>query len=156
VVNNHSAVCGTADGLGLRDAQFGPGSVDAFDRALLVTVGGAQFISPDTVDLTGQTLTSGPISLSGLDVTVQYMAMQDRPALRTFISLHNPSAAPITKALNVQSNFGSDATTTQITDGTFGNWIVTADNPTTPVDAVNTTVFAGAAVADFDYPDWVG
>jgi hypothetical protein len=155
-VKNNVFNCDSGPGFGIFDAEFTPSHNDAFDDGLIVTINGTPFISPDSLDLTGQILTSGPISMSGLDVTVQYAALQDRPTLRTFIGLHNPSGSPITAALNVQTNFGSDASTTQITTGTNGDWFVSADSPTTPGDAVNTTVYGGAQVGDFDFDDWLG
>jgi hypothetical protein len=152
LVGNNTASCDTGPGLGIVDAQFSTPHNDAFDDGLLVFIDGTQFVSPDTVDLTGQTLGAGPVTLSGLDVTVQYSALQDRPALRTVIGLHNPTASPINAVLDVESNFGSDAATVQVDQGSDTNWIITADNAVTPTDAVNTTVFRGPDLGNFDFP----
>src|SRR5215468_6721161 len=94
IVDNNTVGCDSAPGLGIYDASFTPTHDDAYDNGLIVSIDGTPFVAPDTVDLTGQTLTAGPVTLSGLDVTVQYSALQDRPTLRTFIVLHNPSTSP--------------------------------------------------------------
>ena len=59
---------------------------DAFDGGGVVFVGGQPVIATD-VDVNGQTLTAGPVALSGLDVSVQYTALSGSPTLRTAITL---------------------------------------------------------------------
>jgi hypothetical protein len=158
--------CGTSNGLPVGGAVDGsPGlcindaflgtDFDAFDGALEVWVNDAIFVAPALVDLTGQTLTAGPVLMSGLNVTVQYQATTlagaTGPTLRTLASFQNPSAGPLTVTVKWVSNLGSDANTT--TEGTAnGNaiysdndaWVVSSDNG--EFDAVNTFVFFGPSI----------
>ena len=135
-------------GLSVIDAilveRAGVDKTDPFDSALTLWVNDAQYVSPDTVDVTGETLTSGPVTMSGLDVTVQYYAASTTPVLRALFTFHNPTAAEIDADVKVLSNFGSDALTgargTSSGDaslsGFVDRWVVTSDDPTTPGDAV--------------------
>jgi hypothetical protein len=155
-----TGTCNLSPGLGVREVTLDPlftNETDAFDTGLTVWVDDVIFISPDTVDLAGprgQTLTSGPVSMSGLDVTVQYHALTSLPILRTLVTLHNPSPTlPVNTArVKVITNVGSDIATgvRGSSDGDlfFGNgdrWVVTSDNATTPFDLVNLHVLYGPA-----------
>jgi hypothetical protein len=136
--------CNNSPGLTVVDAQSSQAHADAFDDGLTVWIDGAIFVAPDAVDVTGQTLTAGPATMSGLAVTVEYRAMQETATLRTRVVLQNPTAAPIAADLAVVTNLGSDTATVLIPQtNSAGLWLVTADDATTPTDTVNTTVFGG-------------
>jgi hypothetical protein len=144
-------VCQTSTaGLALEEAEAS-GQGDAFDEGLLVFVNNQQYVSPDTVDLTGTTLTSGPVILSGLNTSVQYYASPTNATLRTLISLNNPTTDSITVPVTVATNFGSDVGTQIIStssgDTTFttaDRYLITDDFSTDAVDPTNTSVVAGS------------
>jgi hypothetical protein len=145
--------CSGAPGLGVLEAQLPTfrGGFDAFDNGLTVFVDNQQYVSPDTVDLTGTTLTSGPVSLSGLNTSVQYYVSPTNATLRTFISLNNPTTDSITVPVTVATNFGSDDSTqiinTSSGDTTFttaDRYLITDDFPTDGDDTTNTSVVAGS------------
>ena len=144
-------ICDGSPGLGILDALIPDGS-DAFDTVgLTVFVNNQQYVSPNTVDLTGTTLSSGPVSLSGLNTSVQYYASPTNATLRTFISLNNPTTNPITVPVTVASNFGSDSGTQIIStssgDTTFttaDRYLITDGESTSGGDPTNTSVVAGS------------
>lgn len=155
-----TGTCNLSPGLGIREVTLDPLGADkrdAFDTGLTVWVDDVIFVSPDTVDLVGprgQTLTSGPVAMSGLDVTVQYHVLTSLPILRTLITLHNPSpTVPVLSTrVKVITNVGSDIATgvrgTSSGDLLFAvddRWGVTSDNATTPFDLVNLHVLYGPA-----------
>lgn len=122
--------CGSENpGLGVVDAAVDMGAQgDAFDEGLTVFVDNQQYVSPDTVDLTGTTLTSGPVSLSGLNTSVQYYVSPTNATLRTFISLNNPTANSITVPVTVATNFGSDDGTQIINTSSGDTTFTTSDS----------------------------
>lgn len=132
-----TGVCDGAPGLAVHDAVFQPGSlnkVDAVDDAFMLWVDNHVFVAPNAVDVTGDTLTAGPVTLAGLEVTVEYKALQDTATLRAFIAFHNPGTSPISVPVVLGTNFGSDAHTAL--RGQAGNqgWRVTSDDPVSPSD----------------------
>ena len=142
--------CSGAPGLGVVEAVVGTQG-DAFDNGLTVFVNNQQYVSPDTVDLTGTTLSSGPVSLSGLNTSVQYYASPTNATLRTFIRLNNPTTNPITVPVTVASNFGSDSGTQIIStssgDTTFttaDRYLITDGESTSGGAPTNTSVVAGS------------
>jgi hypothetical protein len=157
-----NGACTNAPGLSVKDALFSETHGDAFDSGLTVWIDDVIFVSPDTVDVTGQTVTSGPVTLSGLEVTVEYSAMQDTPTLRTRVVLHNPTGAMISSNVRIMTPFGSDSLTTEIGSGNGGDtsrFRITADDATTPIDAVNTSIFGGPNnphTSDFSPDYWFG
>jgi hypothetical protein len=141
--------CEGEPGLTVQDANIPDGS-DAYDNAAMLWLDDAVFVPPDPVDLTGQTLTAGPVSMSGLDVTMQYYAASGDATLRTVITFENPSGADINATAQWVNNSGSDGGTgirgTSSGDTTFDTadrWIVTSDSAGTPGDPVNTYVLFG-------------
>ncbi len=133
----------TGSGLAVADGSFG-GKSNAFDYGLTVWVNDALFTTPDTVDVTGSTLTAGPTVLSDLEVTVRHTALPSGPLLRTLITLHNPTAAPVAGVVTVLTNLGSDADTgVRATSEAEGLWEVTSDDPAAPTGAVVLTVGNG-------------
>lgn len=135
-------------GLGLADASVG-NQADAVDNGLLLFVNNQIFVAPGSVDITGSTLTTGTVNLSGLDVSVQFYADQTQPVLRTVVTFTNPTNAPISVPISWATNVGSNtATTVQATssgDTSFSigdRWIITDDTPTGG-DPANTFVLFG-------------
>lgn len=117
-----------------------PSRTDGLDGAFLVAVNGAGFVNPDgTLDLTGTTVTSDPVVLSGLTTRVQYYFAPTQPVARAVFSFTNATQAPISATVSVGSDAGSDGNTT-VRATSSGNttienadrWILSSDsNPTT-------------------------
>lgn len=148
--------CSYQPGLTIQDATSAGDDSDAFDNAYQVWVDGAVFVAPGTVDLTGTTLTAGPVSMSGLNVTVQYWFDTASAVGRILVTLQNPTGADIATTVQIPVNFGSDSSTVyeatssgDTTMTTADIWAVTsqgssAEYNTTVVPgttAVQTTVF---------------
>jgi hypothetical protein len=148
--------CDYTPGLTIEEAITPGGSGDAYDNAWQVWVDGSVFVPPATVDLTGTTLTAGPVSMSGLNVTVQYWFDTASGVGRTFVSLQNPTGAPISTSVQVPVNFGSDSNTVweatssgDTTMTTADTWAVTSQSSTSEIKttvvpgttSVTTTVF---------------
>jgi len=137
-------------GFGISDANGPTGAGDAYDNAYLVFVDGVVFDPGSTVDLTGTTITTGPVAMSGLNVIVQYYFDTQSALARIMVFLNNPTVSTINATVDIPVNLGSDSgTIVQMTssgDTTFttaDSWIVTSDSNTTPGDPVNTTVLFG-------------
>lgn len=134
-------------GLSVHDAVLKLDTVDrgdAFDGAFALWVNDQRFVAPDTVDVTDQSLTAGPVSLAGLQVTVEYSALQFTPALRVLVTFENPTDVPFEGTVVLGSNFGSDAATAERGRGEPSrNWFVTSDSATNPGDPVILMVTGG-------------
>jgi hypothetical protein len=138
----------TGTGLAIKNAILDLGGPNekggTFDAGLTVWIDGALFSAPPTFDLTGTTLTSGPVTMSGLEVTVQHTAIPTQPVLRTLLTLHNPGATPAEAQLRVVSNFASNADTEPLTpENDEVPLLVTSDDPTTPIGAPIVSVWGG-------------
>ena len=155
-----SGSCQYTPGLTIQDARSANGDGDMYDNAFGIWVDNAVFVAPATVDLTGTTLTAGPVAMSGLDTTVQYHFSDVVEAVRSLVTFTNPSAGPITVTVEVANNFGSDSNTTVV--GTSSgdtaytladSWVTTWDNNS----EINTTAFAtpGATVMPDSYTQTV-
>jgi hypothetical protein len=156
---NNGLPTGTSDfspGLTVNDTTLGGvppvGKDDAFDNGLTVWVNNAIFalVEPASADVTGQVLTAGPRVMAGLNVTVEYRAIQTSPTLRTLVAFQNPTAGSITVDVKWVSNVGSDAATvvsgSSSGDTTFtvgDRWLVTNDSDPFTQDVVNTFVVGG-------------
>lgn len=138
----------TWSGLGLTigDASF-DGHGDAFDDGWYVRVNGAYY-NPETVDLTGTTMTGPVIGMSGLNVSTQYYFAPNSAVARILVTLHNPGSVPVAATVDVPTNYGSDGGTvyratssgdTAIT--TADRWIISSDGAFS--DPINTSVFYG-------------
>jgi hypothetical protein len=141
--------CEGDPGLTIQDANI-PDGGDAYDNAAMLWLDSTVFVPPDPVDLTGQTLTAGPVSMSGLDVTMQYYAASGDATLRTLITFQNPSGSAINATAEWVNNHGSDGGTGirgtsdgDLTFSTADRWIVSSDSAGTPGDPVNTYVLFG-------------
>lgn len=127
------------------DAEFAA-AFDAFDWAYHLFVDGAPFAAPGGV--LGCTYASGPASLSGLDVSMEYHASSTDVVLRVRHIFTNPTAASISVSVDMPVNFGSGTSTIfqQTSDGDTlveptDRWFVSSDSG--PIDPVNTTVLLG-------------
>lgn len=130
---------GNSQGLSVMEAVLDPNGAnrgDAFDGAFALWVNDQRFIAPDGVDVTDQTLTAGPIDMSGLKVTMEYRALQSLPMLRALVTFENPTNLPFEGTVVLGTNFGSDAATAERGRGPTLNWHVTSDSDTTPTDPV--------------------
>jgi Ca2+-binding RTX toxin-like protein len=116
-LKNYSAILGTLtgagavwdydnNGSGIREGTLGSQS-DAYDGFFQFTVNG-QFFSPGSGTQTGQTFTTASQTLSGLNVTAQYIANQVDPILQGVYSLANPTGSAITVPVRWGGNLGSD------------------------------------------------
>nr|MCF6374533.1 putative Ig domain-containing protein [Tychonema sp. BBK16] len=131
----------------VNDGKLGTNN-DAFDNGVFGAINGSNFVPPATVDLTGSTLTAGPVVYSGLNVTAQHYADQTLSVLRTVYSFGNPTGADISIPFSFKGNLGSDSNTGVSASssgdsiaGTNDSWVISSDG--TDVDAVVTHVFAG-------------
>ena len=145
--------CKSTPGLTIDDARSANGDTDAFDTAYTIYVDGAPFVAPDPSDLTGTTFTAGPISMSGLNVTVEYHFSDTIQAARIRLILQNPTAVNINPAIDIALNLGSDAGT--VIEATSSGdllytkadrWVVTSDG--LPGDPVNSTVVYGSGAVN--------
>lgn len=140
--------CGGSSGTGFNDANAS-GRGDAYDDAWAVLIDGLVVGAPaNTADLTGSTLTVGPVVRSGLNVTLQHYYSTTSSLARVMVFMQNPGGAPATVNVQVPINFGSDGSTiiraTSSGDTAITNadrWVVSSDAG--PSDPVNTTVFYG-------------
>ena len=138
---NNNGTCKTGGaGLNVNDgAHLGAGRNDAYDGGLCMFVDANPFVGPNTVDQTSTTVTSGPTSMSGLNVTYQYAFLSSGPIVRALASFQNPTGAPITVTVTFDSNLGSDGGT-QIVGSSSGDllatiadrWAITSDHASDP------------------------
>lgn len=137
--------CDSSPALNLNDARSTTGDGDMYDNAWSVWVDDSPF-APAAISVAGNVVTAGPETLSGLAVSLEYRFSDTIEAFRTLATFSNPTANPITVAVDVPVNFGSDSSTTVVTtssgDTSFtvaDGWVVTWDTSS----EINTTVFYG-------------
>lgn len=130
-----SGSCDGSGGLNINDATSPGGDSDAYDDAWNIYVDGTIFNAGDIVDLTGTTVTAGPVAASGLNVTVEYFFSTTAGLARIRPIFQNPTGSPITVTVEVPVNFGSDSGTiyeaTSSGDGvvtTADRWVVSSDD----------------------------
>jgi hypothetical protein len=128
---------------------------DAYDNAFCMFVGSSPYLGPDTVDRTTTssaiTVTSGPTTMSGLNVTYQFAFLTSAPIIGVLASFQNPTGAPITVPITFESNVGSNGQTTvngsssgDLTVSAADRWAITSDRSTDPpVDPPIIHVVAG-------------
>ncbi|HEY9628036.1 MAG TPA: DUF4347 domain-containing protein [Coleofasciculaceae cyanobacterium] len=105
----NSGVADYSPGFGVGSANLETGSAGnaGVTHGLMLYINNQNFVASNTGDLTGQTLTvNGNSKFAGLDVSVQYAAMQDKPTLRTFASFTNSTNAAITTTISWVTNLG--------------------------------------------------
>lgn len=144
-----SGTCDNTAGLTIQDATSADGTTDAYDNAYSIWVDDVIFDAPDPVDLTGNTVTAGPVALSGLNVTVEYLFSDVVQGARIRVILQNPGVIPINTSIDVAVNPGSNGNTviesTSSGDAVFDvadRWVVTSES-SAATDPVNTTVLWG-------------
>jgi len=140
--------CKSLPGLTIDDARSDNGDTNAFDTAYTIYVNGTSFVAPNPSDLTGTTFTAGPVSMSGLNVTVEYHFSDTIQAARIRVILQNPTAVNNNPSINIALNLGSDAgTVIEATSSgdllytSADRWVITSDG--LPLTPVNTTVVYG-------------
>jgi hypothetical protein len=133
---------------GVDDGEIGSQS-DAFDGGLILIVDGKRFVDGnDTGNLVGESLTTGPMAVHGVNVVRTDRAIGT--ALRTLIRLTNIRASAQTIPIALDSDLGSDGSG-EIRGTSNGNltvtsadrWFITSDHATTPSDPVLTFVSHG-------------
>ncbi|MFL5331530.1 MAG: beta strand repeat-containing protein [Gemmataceae bacterium] len=127
-------------GFAIVDAQLvgPPARSDAYDNAFMMAVNGTVYQDPDgTVDLTGTTVTTDAVALSGLNSWIEYYFDPSSATVRAVYNFSNPSAADISVDVQIGTNLGSDAGTgsaisaTSSGDTTLDSadrWFVSSDN----------------------------
>lgn len=152
--SNGLPIGGTANGgpgFGVTDAELqSNGEGDAFDNGAMVWVNDEQFVAPAGAQITPISVAAGPSLMSGLQVSVNYYAVQSAPLLRTQAIFTNPSNSPVTATITLTTNVGSDSSTQVIATSngdlaftTADRWIITDDSDTNGDDPTNTHVLAG-------------
>ena len=106
------------------------GTGDAFDVGLYLTVNGTAFpFSTRSMELTDRQVVSGPATLAGLNVTrkVYIPAASGAGWARFLDELTNPTSAPITVTVRIQTNAGSDGSTAIFATSSGDTSFTTAD-----------------------------
>jgi hypothetical protein len=139
----------------INDASLlSPSMSDAYDGAGWVSVNGSFYGAPSPADLTGNTYTAGVVSMSGLDVSMQFYIDPTSDIARQMLVLSNPSGSPISVPVQWFSGSGADGNfavfSSSSGDAIFtaaDRWLVTQDtsgnDPVTSYGLFGT----GAAVA---------
>lgn len=151
-------------GLAVRDCcalggYFGAKPNPAYDTGLTLRLGSPSETNPFALPIVAapgsqvlsntQTITAGPVTMSGLTVTVEYYFAQSSATIRTLASLQNPSTSPITVQVYWASNEGVQDTERFIAASSnldqsvtpADRWIVVGD--TSEQSPVNTHVLFG-------------
>jgi cysteine-rich repeat protein len=86
------------------------GTSDAYDVGQALLVDGVFFPpAARTVELSGRQIAHGPVVMSGLNVTRRAYVPSTGPSFARFLEyLENPTGSPITVAVRVETNIGSD------------------------------------------------
>lgn len=122
-----SGTCDNSGGLNINDATSPGDDSDAYDNAWNLYVNGTIFNAGNIVDLTGTTVTAGPVAMSGLNVSVEYFFSTTAGLGRIRPIFHNPTGAPITVTVDVPVNYGSDSSTVYEMTSSGDNVVTTAD-----------------------------
>lgn len=119
--------CDNPGGLNILDATSPGGDNDAFDNGWNIFINEALFNAGDVVDITGTTVTAGPVPMSNLNVTVEYYFSTTAGLGRIRPIFSNPTGSPITVRVEVPVNFGSDDATVYETTSSGDTVVTTAD-----------------------------
>lgn len=122
-----SGGCGTFGGLNISDATSPGNDSDAYDNAWNIYVNGTILDAGNIVDLTGTTVTAGPVAMSGLNVTVEYFFSTTAAVGRIRPIFQNPTGSPITVTVQVPVNYGSDSSTVYEATSSGDTTVTTAD-----------------------------
>lgn len=142
-----SGSCNNSGGLNINDATSPGSDSDAYDDAWQIYINGTIFNAGNIVDLTGTTVTAGPVTMSGLNVTVEYFFSTTAGVGRIRPIFQNPTGSPITITVEVPVNYGSDSSTVyemtssgDATVTTADRWVVASQGST---GEYNTVVWYG-------------
>ena len=147
-----SGICDRTSGFTIETATSADGSSGAYDFAHSMWVNGAIFDAPASVDLTGNTVTAGPVPMWGLDVSMEYAFSDVVQGGRIRARFTNPTFFPIDITVEMPMNSGASPFTIQATSSgdtvftTADRWVVTSEGDP-PNDPVNTTVLWGQRAA---------
>jgi hypothetical protein len=111
------------------------GSSNAFDHGMMLKVNGTYFPSSAAVtELSGRQIVIGPATMGGLSVRRKVHVPTTGNGARFLDLLTNPSSAPMSVTVRIETNLGSDAATvvtgTSSGDAAFAaadRWIATDD-----------------------------
>jgi hypothetical protein len=155
-ISNSGGTSGTAfsgsctgnpnSGFSIVDAATQDGDGDMYDYGWSIWVDDTIFASPAGFTVSGNTASSGPETLSGLTVSMEYLFSDVIEAGRLIATFANPTASPISVSVDVPINFGSDSSTTIITTASGDTTFTTADGWGMTWDTsseINTSVFFG-------------
>lgn len=134
------------------DGFIDGGSSDAFDSGVLLLVNGKSFVdADDNGNVTGEQIKVGPSTLSGVKVTRTDRALAASPTQRSLISFKNPKNRSKRLTVAIENDYGADdsevvrgsAKAPNLFYSKQDNWVVVADDPTSPSDTVVTHAFFG-------------
>lgn len=124
--------------------------MNAFDTGLTLWVNDSQVTPSTPMTVTRRSLVSGPVPVSGVNVTVRYDGMIGSDTLRTLATFSNNSGVTKNITVTLATNVGTDTFTvipgTSSGDANFttaDRWLVTSDSPTNPGEVVDTHVLFG-------------
>jgi hypothetical protein len=115
---------------------------DAFDGGAAVFINDLPY-DPQTLDSDATDVTGELVTITDLDVQVNFHAPADATWLRQTITLSNPTAAAINAAVYVSTNMGADSGTT--VTGLGDGWFAVADDATSNNDVPVTFLLHGVA-----------
>ena len=153
--DNDDGGCELSGYAGVSDGWIGPEGDDlmddAFDGGAVFGIEGVGYSDPDGIgNKVGDSLASGPRTMSGLRVSRVDRALPKSPTLRTLMTLRNNGNTPQTVEITWDANLGSDGSE-EVRRSASGDavyalgdrWVISSDDPTTPGDPVLTHVLFG-------------
>ncbi|MCH7511770.1 MAG: hypothetical protein IIB19_05340, partial [Chloroflexi bacterium] len=94
------------------NGQVGNGTIDAFDGGMALRINGVYFPAAATsTELGGRQVVHGPVGMSGLNVTRRVYVPATEGWARFLEHLQNPTGAPITVNLRIETNPGAHGST---------------------------------------------
>ncbi len=152
---NDGSICLGSSGFAMGDAELvATGQDDAFDDAGMVNIDGSYFVVPGglngPVDLTGATLQSPTATTGPLDVSVQWQGAGPG-TIRELVSLTNSGASDFAQEVVIETNLGSDDSTTLEASSTGdisgyptdARWFATSDDDNSDDDPPIVSVATG-------------
>jgi len=132
---------------------------DGFDGGLCVAVNGVQYADPlNNITVLpvagGSVVSAGAGTLSGLSVQSQYFVFSSMTAVRMLTSFTNPTAAPISVTVKVDTNFGSDSSTNYVQadlGGANPPGVLAGDRWTVSMQSYSGTTSSDPRIAMFRY-----
>ena len=99
---------------------------DGYDGAWRLTVDGVNYGAP-SYDLTDTTVTGSPLSISGVNVSMQYYFVPLSSVARILVTLQNPGGSAASPNVRLFTNLGSDSSTVVQTTSNGDNIVTPAD-----------------------------